>query len=153
VVEHLVGAHVEAAVVLEDAPHVALLVDDPELNEIEEARHFAEDALHAQLERRLGALELIAAMLELLDLLDQPADVAIETVEIEAELLGLVEDVGAAREIGDQHPLAVADQLRIDVLVGLGVLAHGGDVHAALVGEGALADEGLALVGSMLASS
>ena len=31
----------------------------------------------------------------------------------------------------------------LDVLVGGGVLQHGADVHAALVGEGALADEGL----------
>ena len=61
----------------------------------------------------------------------------------QAVLLELVDDVAAAGEVADQHALAIADQFGLDVLVGGGVFQHGADVHAALVGEGALADEGL----------
>ena len=61
----------------------------------------------------------------------------------EAVLLELVDDVAAAGEVADQDALAVADEFGLDVLVGGGVLEDGADVHAALVGEGALADEGL----------
>ena len=58
-------------------------------------------------------------------------------------LLELVDDVAAAGEVADEDALAVADEFRLDVLVGGGVLEDGADVHAALVGEGAFADEGL----------
>ncbi len=61
----------------------------------------------------------------------------------QAVLLELVDDVAAAGEVAHQDALAVADEFGLDVLVGGGVLEHGADVHAALVGEGALADEGL----------
>ena len=58
-------------------------------------------------------------------------------------LLELVHDVAAAGEVADQDALAVADEFRLDVFVGGGILQDRADVHAALVGEGALADEGL----------
>ena len=61
----------------------------------------------------------------------------------EAVLLELVDDVAAAREIADQDALAVADEFRLDVLVGGRILQHRADVNAALVREGALADEWL----------
>ena len=54
--------------------------------------------------------------------------------------VALASEVGAAREIRDQHALRVADERGVDVLVGLGVLLHRRDVQAALVREGALAD-------------
>jgi len=53
----------------------------------------------------------------------------------------------------DQHPPVVAHRLRIDVLVGLRVLEDGGDVDAALVGEGRVADVGLRSPRPRLASS
>ena len=49
-----------------------------------------------------------------------------------------------AGHLADQDLAAVADALGRDVLVGAGVLLHRVDVHAALVGEGAAADVGLA---------
>ena len=69
-----------------------------------------------------------------------------EEVDFEAELLRLVNDAAASRKVGHQHTLAVADEVRIDVLVGLAVLLHSGHVQAALVRERALADVRLALV-------
>ena len=49
-----------------------------------------------------------------------------------------------ARQFADQNPAFVADRFRVDVLVAGGELADGVRVHAALVGEGAGADERLA---------
>ena len=96
-----------------------------------------------QLEGAFGGFELVAFVLHLLDALQQlAAGVFVEAVG-QAVLLELVDDVAAAGEIADQDALAVADELGLDVLVGGGVLQDGADVHAALVGEGALADEGL----------
>ena len=104
------------------------------------------DAVHAQLERRLGALELVALVLELLDLLDQVLHVAVELLHVDAELLRLVDDVGAAREVRTPARAGwLPTSCRIDVLVGLRVALHRGDVHAALVGERALPDERLPL--------
>ena len=98
---------------------------------------------HQQFEGAFGGFEFVAFVLHLLDALQQfAAGVLVEAVG-EAVLLELVEDVAAAGEVADQDALAVADGFRRDVLVGGGVLEDGADVHAALVGEGALADEGL----------
>ena len=96
-----------------------------------------------QLEGAFGGFEFVAFVLHLLDALEQfAAGVFVEAVG-QAVLLELVDDVAAAGEVADQDALAVADEFGLDVLVGGGVLEYGADVHAALVGEGALADEGL----------
>ena len=58
-------------------------------------------------------------------------------------LLQLKQDIAAAGEIAHQHALAVTYDLRADVFVSGGILEYRADVHAALVGEGALADERL----------
>src|SRR5208283_4514484 len=57
---------------------------------------------------------------------------------------GLVHDVGAARELGEQHAAIVAEECGIDVLVGRGVALDSRDVQAALVRERAAADVRLA---------
>ena len=120
---------------------LALLVDDAEADEPEAARLLAVEALlHQQLERRLGALELEAAVLQLLHLGEHAAHRRLELLDVDAELLRLVEDVAAPGQVRHQDALAVADHRRIDVLVGERVLLHRGDVNAALVREGAQAD-------------
>src|SRR5437870_902462 len=125
-----------------------LLVDHAKADQAIEAEPVALDRLaHEELERRLGTLEGEAPRLEVLQLAQQRRDRRLVRLEVEAELGGLVEEVRAPGQIGDQHALAVADQVRVDVLVRGRVLLHGAHVEPALEREGALADEGLALVG------
>src|SRR5207302_1724124 len=50
---------------------------------------------------------------------------------------------GLAAQLADQDAALVADLRRVDVFVTGGVAGHAVGVHAALVGEGALADERL----------
>ena len=61
----------------------------------------------------------------------------------QAVLLELIEHVAAAGKIAHQHALPVAHRFRRDVLVGRRILQHRAHVHAALVGERAVADVGL----------
>ena len=111
--------------------------------DVEEVHAGAEGFADQQFEGAFGGFEFVAFVLHLLDALEEfAAGVFFEAVG-EAVLLELVDDVAAAGEVADQDALAVADEFRLDVLVGGGVLEDGADVHAALVGEGALADEGL----------
>ena len=103
----------------------------------------AERFADQQFEGAFGGFQLVAFVLHLLDAFEQfAAGVFFEAIG-EAVLLELVDDVAAAGEVADQDALAVADELRLDVLVGGGILQHGADVDATLVGEGALTDEGL----------
>src|SRR5713101_7293723 len=120
---------------------VALLLDDdPEAVEVEVGLVVAERALHQQLERRLGALELEALVLHALEHLEDAARLGRVLVEVDAVLLGLPEDVRLPRQLGDEHSPVVAYGFRIDVLVGIRVLEDGGDVDTALVGKGRIAD-------------
>src|SRR5438552_3300888 len=126
----------------------ALLVDHAKADQAVEAQAAAVDRLpHEELEGRLGALEGEALRLEVLQLAQQRGHRRLVRLEVEAEAGGLVEEVRAPGQVRDQHALAVADQVRVDVLVGGRVLLHRGHVQPALVREGALPDEGLALVG------
>ncbi len=74
---------------------------------------------------------------------DEASSLRVVAVELQAELTRLREHVAAPRELGDEHPLPVANQARVDVLVGVGVLHHRGDVLPALVRERAQTDERL----------
>src|SRR5260370_3927585 len=111
--------------------------------DVEEVHARAESFADQQLEGAFGGFELVAFVLHLLDALEELAAGAFFEAVGEAVLFEFVDDVAAAGEIADQDTLAVADEFRLDVLVGGGVLEDGTDMHAALVGEGALADEGL----------
>ena len=107
--------------------------------------------LDQQHERRLGGLELVALVLQVLDPVEHPGQqVAVLLQAVLAQLLG---DVRLARQLADQHPALVADGGRVDVLVAGGVLADAVDVHPPLVGERAGADERLAGRKFMLAVS
>ena len=66
---------------------------------------------------------------------------------IDAELLELHEQVALAGEFADEDAAGVADERRIDVLIGAFILHHAGDVVARLVREGAGADVGRAGLG------
>ena len=94
-----------------------------------------------QLERAVGRLELVAAVLELLDPLEHAP--GCHLVQLDADRGRLLAHAGAARELRDQQLALVADQRRRDVLERRGVRAHAGDMHAALVGEGVAPDVGL----------
>ena len=96
-----------------------------------------------QFEIAFGNLEIVALMLHLLDVLQQPlARVLIEPFG-NSVVVELVLDVAAAGKIAQQHALTVADELGLHVLIGRGVLHHRADVDAAFVRERALADERL----------
>src|SRR5947208_5867004 len=125
-----------------------LLVDHAKADQAVEAHAVAVDRLaHEELERRLGPLEGEALRLEVLQVAEERRHRRLVRLEVEAETGRLVEEVRAPGQVRDQHALAVADQVRVDVLVGGRVLLHRGHVEPALVSEGALSDEGLALVG------
>ena len=62
---------------------------------------------------------------------------------VDAQLGHLVEQAAAAAQLGDQQAALVADERRVDVLVGALDLDHAVGVVAGLVGEGAGADVGL----------
>ncbi len=109
-------------------------------------RFFAQRFLDQQLERRFRRLELVALAFELLGAAQDIFHRVVLVVQIDAVLFAFVDDVAAPGEIGHQHALAVTDQLGIDMLVGLAVLEHAGNMQPALMGEGAVADVGLALV-------
>ena len=100
---------------------------------------------HQQLERRIGRLEDPALGLELLELLGEGAGGAV--VELDAELLGLHRHAGPAAEVGHEDARVVADDDRVDVLVGRAPgAAQGRGVQAALVGERRRADVGVGVV-------
>ena len=116
----------------------ALLGDHPEALEPEQRLVLARLAAQQQLERGVGGLVVIAAVLALLDPLDRALGGV--GVEVDPGALGAREHRALARELGDQHVAAVADQLRVHVLEGARVGLDPGDVHAALVGEGVAPD-------------
>src|SRR5215472_5289043 len=122
-----------------------LLDDDAEAVELEVGLVVAERALHEELEGGLGALELEPLVLHALEHLEDAPRLRGVLVEVDAVFAGLPEDVGLPGQLGDEHPTVIAHDLGIDVLVGLGVLEHGGDVDAALVGEGGVAHVGLSI--------
>ena len=70
-----------------------------------------------QLESSLGGFQFVALKLHLLDAFQQFAAGGIVQPVFQAMLLQLVEHVAAAGKIAQQHALAVADRLGIDVLV------------------------------------
>jgi len=94
-----------------------------------------------------GAIGRFVGVAELFTLFDGGEDVfgfGASFLEREAEFFGGDEDVGLARELGDENVLGVADELWLDVLVAVSNFLDGVDMHAAFVGEGGLADKGSA---------
>ena len=148
----LSGAHVAGAVDPDldrrlgvDASVGALLGDHPEALELEQRLVLARLAAQQQLERSVSGLVVIAAMLALLDSLDRP--LRRFGVEVDPRAPRPREHRALARELGDQHLAAVADQSRVEVLEGPRVGLYPCGVHAALVGEGVAPDVGLIGVG------
>jgi hypothetical protein len=107
-------------------------------------------ATDQQLEGGVGDLEGIAAVLQLLDPVEDAGPEGGVGVQVEAELARLGQDVGAAGQLRDQHPGLVADPARVDVAVGVGPAGDGRGVQAGLGGEGGRADIGLAVVGGQV---
>ena len=68
-------------------------------------------------------------------------------LDVDADLAQPRQEVGAPGLVGDDDVAAVADQRRVDVLVGARVLLHRRDMQPALMREGALADIGGVAVG------
>ena len=98
-------------------------------------------------ERRFGVFETPAAMLELLQLVERGGGGGRIAIEVDAEGLRLEDDVAAAGLVADEDGALVADDGRVDVLVGGGELTDGVHVRAALVGEGRGADPRTARIG------
>gem|GEM_PF-2983755 len=101
-----------------------------------------QDPLEEQLEGGVGRLVLVAAVLQLLEGLEEPAHALGARLHLQAHLAGLHHDAGAPGHVGDEHAGAVADLGGIDVLVAPGDLVGGVRMHPALVGEGAGPHEG-----------
>ena len=101
---------------------------------------------HQQLERAVGHLEVVAPVLEILELLDHVGEHARRRGR-QAELLGLQRDGRPAGHLADHEAGAVADRLGVDVLVGVARPGDGAGVQAGLVGERRRPDEGLVRIG------
>ena len=123
----------------------ALLGDHPEALEPEQRLVLARLAAQQQVERGVGSFVLIAAVLERLDPVDRSLGGI--GVEVDTRIAGTRQHRALARELGDQHVAAVADELRVHVLEGARVGLDAGDVHAALVRERVAPDVGLIGVG------
>src|SRR5262245_23584029 len=101
----------------------------------------AGDAADEHVERGLGRFEVIALGLEIDDLLEDRVHQGLVVGQL--VLGGEGRDVRAAGQLAHENPPLVADQSRVHVLVAAGGPGDGVNVHAALVGEGALAYEWL----------
>ena len=88
---------------------------------------------HQQLERGVGRLEVVALVLEALEVVDHAVDR--RAVHRQAELGRLHRDRRPPGHLRHDEAGAVADQLGIDVLVGVLGPGDGADVQAGLVGE------------------
>ena len=82
-------------------------------------------------------------MLELLQVMHEPARLRIVAVELKPELSRLREHVSAPGQLRHQHTLLVPDETWIDVLVRVAVLQDGRHVLASLVRECAQAHKRL----------
>jgi hypothetical protein len=67
--------------------------------------------------------------------------------EVEAELVALQHDRRPPRELADEQPQVVADDLGLHVLVEVGALRERGDVQARLVRERRVPDVGRVRIG------
>src|SRR5581483_10219247 len=92
----------------------------------------------------------VALVFKLFDALQDIFDRFVLVIKIDAVFFRLVNNIAAAGQVRDEHALAVADELGIDVLIGLAVLENARDVHAALVRERAVAHVRLMLVGAQI---
>jgi hypothetical protein len=122
--------------------HVAVLVllgDHPPRLELEQRLILARLLADQQVERPVGCLQVVAAVLQLLDPVDHPCGGGI--VHVAARLDGPL-----ARQLRHEHLAVGAHEPRVDVLERARVAADAGHVHAALVSEGVGADVGLVRV-------
>ena len=133
----LIVASVEVARVLTELAADA----DVKAQRLEPDAMTARQPLDQQHERRLGRLELIALVLQVLDSVEHASQqFAVLFQAVFTQLLG---DVGLARQLADQDPALVADGRGVDVLVARRVLADAVDVHSPLVCECTGADKRL----------
>src|SRR5665213_2319749 len=82
-----------------------------------------------------------------LDLFEEGAELRMIGRDFDADLAQPRQEVGPARLVRDDDMPAVADDGRIDMLVGARILLHRRDMEAALMREGAFADIGGVAVG------
>src|SRR5271156_5098205 len=124
---------------------VPFVVEHAEADEVEMFFRKAERAQHQQLERSVRAVEGVARAFEPLEFVEQLANLVVaRRTDVEAELLGLVDDIRAARELREQHAAIVAEQRGIDMFVSRRVALNSRDVQSALMRERAAANIRLA---------
>src|SRR5713101_5245234 len=78
---------------------VPFVVEHAEADEVEMLAGEPERAEHQELERRVGAVEGVAQRLEPFELVEQRADIFVRGIKLETELLGLVRNICAARQL------------------------------------------------------
>src|SRR5690606_28446873 len=111
------------------------LTSNAEALERKELGLMALNLVEEELERSLGTLELIAQVLQLLDAL-HGARRLVSLTQFETQLGGLVFDVAAPGQVGNQDAPLIPDRLGFEMLVGARVLHHGRYVHPTLVSKG-----------------
>ena len=90
---------------------LALLDDHAEALEAEQRLARRQLLAQQQLERGVGGLVVVAAVLAILEALEHAADALVVALKLEAELLRLAQHGALAGELGDEDALLVADQL------------------------------------------
>ncbi len=125
----------------------APLDHDAETVEREEFRHRTENAAGQKLEARIRALIGIAGRLALLDHRDQLVELRIILADHDAAPLQGIEEVGLAALVGHHHLAVIADQMRLHMLIGAGVLQQRRGMDAGLGGKGGGTDIGQLVVG------
>ena len=122
---------------------LALLDDHAEALEGEQRLVRRQLVAQQQVERGVGRLVVVAAVLALLEPLEHDGDALVVALELQADVAGAAQHRALARELRDEDALLAAHDGGVDVLEGLRRLLHGGHVQPALVGEGRLAHVGL----------
>src|SRR6202011_2352010 len=95
---------------------VPLVVKDAKADEAEMVAGETERAQHQELERGVGAVEGVAQRLQALEFIEQNADLLVAGLDVEAEFLALIKDVGAPGEFREHTARVIADAPRVDML-------------------------------------
>ena len=129
----------------QEAPVLALVGDHPVRLDPEKRLFPAGRRPHEQFQRPVSNFEVVAGVLEILQLGDDVADLLV--AQFDTHLLGLEGDGRAPGHLRQDEAGRIADRFWVDVGVGTGSAGDRARVYTSFMGERRQADEGLVRVG------